>query len=190
MKIHISEILPACDSELTLTNIGSHNVEHVISLIRQLVKITDVDRIENSTKNLLSQENIRVKEVNKYGKILDNKQDNEDKENNEDNEDTYHYQWQEGDWHYINTAQGKRYLRVRNLPALLEDTQFLKYANLIEQGGTISRPYIGISMVDLTEEYYLWQNRIVIPEDVEKGINSRKCIISKYWNSNLHSNTG
>lgn len=46
----------------------------------------------------------------------------------------------------------------------------LKYANLIEQGGTISRPYIGISMVDLTEEYYLWQNRIVIPEDVEKGI--------------------
>lgn len=132
MKIHISEILPACDSELTLTNIGSHNVEHVISLIRQLVKITDVDRIENSTKNLLSQENIRVKEVNKYGKILDNKQDNEDKENNEDNEDTYHYQWQEGDWHYINTAQGKRYLRVRNLPALLEDTQFLKYANLIE----------------------------------------------------------
>ena len=46
----------------------------------------------------------------------------------------------------------------------------LKYANLIEEGGTISRPYIGISMVDLTEEYYLWQNRITIPEGIEEGI--------------------
>ena len=46
----------------------------------------------------------------------------------------------------------------------------LNYANLIEQGGTISRPYVGISMVDLSEEYYLWQNRITIPEGVEEGI--------------------
>ena len=42
----------------------------------------------------------------------------------------------------------------------------LKYANIIETGGEITRPYIGISMVDLSDEYYLWQNRISIPEDV------------------------
>ncbi|MBQ8219300.1 MAG: trypsin-like peptidase domain-containing protein [Bacilli bacterium] len=46
----------------------------------------------------------------------------------------------------------------------------LKYANLIEEGGEVSRPYIGISMLDLTEEYYLWQNKITIPEGVEEGI--------------------
>lgn len=46
----------------------------------------------------------------------------------------------------------------------------LEYASAIEEGGEVERPYIGISMVDLTEEYYLWQNRINIPEDVEEGI--------------------
>jgi len=46
----------------------------------------------------------------------------------------------------------------------------LKYAGSIEEGGEIVRPYIGISMLDLTEEYYLWQNRITIPEEVEEGI--------------------
>ena len=46
----------------------------------------------------------------------------------------------------------------------------LKYANLIETGGEITRPYIGISMVDLSDEYYLWQNRISIPEGVDAGI--------------------
>lgn len=46
----------------------------------------------------------------------------------------------------------------------------LEYASAIEEGGEIVRPYIGISMLDLTEEYYLWQNRITIPEEVEEGI--------------------
>ena len=46
----------------------------------------------------------------------------------------------------------------------------LEYATAIEDGGEIVRPYIGISMLDLTEEYYLWQNRITIPEGVEEGI--------------------
>ena len=46
----------------------------------------------------------------------------------------------------------------------------LKYANIIETGGTITRPYLGITMLDLTEEYYLWQNRIVIPDGVDNGI--------------------
>lgn len=46
----------------------------------------------------------------------------------------------------------------------------VKYASLIEEGGEISRPYLGISMLDLTEEYYLWQNRINIPDGVDEGI--------------------
>jgi len=46
----------------------------------------------------------------------------------------------------------------------------LEYARAIEEGGEVIRPYIGISMVDLSEEYYLWQNRIVIPEGVDEGI--------------------
>lgn len=46
----------------------------------------------------------------------------------------------------------------------------LKYASLIEDGGEISRPYLGIGMLDLSEEYYLWQNRITIPEGVDEGV--------------------
>ena len=46
----------------------------------------------------------------------------------------------------------------------------LKYANIIEKGDTIVRPYVGISMIDLSEEYYLWQNRINIPDGVDEGI--------------------
>ncbi len=46
----------------------------------------------------------------------------------------------------------------------------LKYATLIEEGGQISRPYVGITMADLSEEYYLWQNRIAIPDGVDEGI--------------------
>lgn len=46
----------------------------------------------------------------------------------------------------------------------------VKYASLIEEGGEISRPYLGIGMLDLTEEYYLWQNRINIPDGVDEGI--------------------
>lgn len=46
----------------------------------------------------------------------------------------------------------------------------LKYASLIEDGGEISRPYLGIGMLDLTEEYLLWQNRITIPEGIDEGI--------------------
>jgi len=46
----------------------------------------------------------------------------------------------------------------------------LEYAGLIEKGGEVVRPYLGISMLDLTEEYYLWQNRINIPEGVDEGV--------------------
>ena len=46
----------------------------------------------------------------------------------------------------------------------------LDYAKSIEEGGEIVRPYVGISMLDLSEEYYLWQNRINIPDGVEEGV--------------------
>lgn len=46
----------------------------------------------------------------------------------------------------------------------------IKYASIIETGKEVTRPYIGIGMLDLTDEYYLWQNRIMIPEDVEEGV--------------------
>lgn len=46
----------------------------------------------------------------------------------------------------------------------------IEYANTIEEGGEIVRPYVGISMLDLSEEYYLWQNRITIPEGVDAGV--------------------
>jgi len=46
----------------------------------------------------------------------------------------------------------------------------LEYASAIEKGGNIERPYIGISMLDLVDEYYLWQNRITIPEGVDEGV--------------------
>lgn len=46
----------------------------------------------------------------------------------------------------------------------------LKYASLIEEGGEVVRPYLGIGMLDLSQEYYLWQNRINIPEGVDEGV--------------------
>ncbi len=46
----------------------------------------------------------------------------------------------------------------------------LKYASVIEKGETISRPYIGITMADLSQEYLLWQNRINIPDGVDEGV--------------------
>lgn len=46
----------------------------------------------------------------------------------------------------------------------------LKYASLIEDGGEIARPYLGISMLDLSEEYLLWQNRITLPDGVSEGV--------------------
>ena len=46
----------------------------------------------------------------------------------------------------------------------------LYYAELIEEGGTVKRPYIGISMLDITNSYYLWQAGITIPKEVEKGV--------------------
>jgi len=60
--------------------------------------------------------------------------------------------------------------RVEGMGFAIPIEDALKYANIIETGGSISRPYIGISMLDLSQEYYLWQNRITIPENVDDGV--------------------
>jgi len=46
----------------------------------------------------------------------------------------------------------------------------IEYAETIEEGGKITRPYIGVSMVDLTQKDYLAQNNISIPDNIKKGI--------------------
>lgn len=46
----------------------------------------------------------------------------------------------------------------------------LYYAGVMENGKKIERPYFGISMVDVSNGYYLWQNKITIPDNVREGI--------------------
>ena len=50
----------------------------------------------------------------------------------------------------------------------IEDALF--YAATLEKGENIVRPYFGIGMLDVTNSYYLWQNGIVIPDNVESGV--------------------
>lgn len=46
----------------------------------------------------------------------------------------------------------------------------LKVAEVLETEGKIIRPYIGISMLDLSNSYYLWQAGIMLPDGVEEGV--------------------
>ena len=46
----------------------------------------------------------------------------------------------------------------------------LDYASKIENNETIQRPYVGISMVDVSETYTLWQYRITLPDNVNEGV--------------------
>ena len=46
----------------------------------------------------------------------------------------------------------------------------LKVADILEKSGKITRPYIGISMLDLSNSFNLWQAGILIPENVKEGI--------------------
>ena len=46
----------------------------------------------------------------------------------------------------------------------------LKVAEILETEGKLTRPYIGISMLDLSNSYYLWQAGIIIPDNVKEGI--------------------
>jgi len=46
----------------------------------------------------------------------------------------------------------------------------LYYAATFEEGKTLERPFVGISMLDATESYYLWQNGITLPNGVDSGV--------------------
>lgn len=46
----------------------------------------------------------------------------------------------------------------------------LDFASKLEKDGKISRPYVGISMLDLSNSYYLWQAGISLPDNVKSGI--------------------
>lgn len=50
----------------------------------------------------------------------------------------------------------------------IEDALF--YAATLEKGENVVRPYFGIGMLDITDSYYLWQNGIALPDNVEHGI--------------------
>lgn len=44
------------------------------------------------------------------------------------------------------------------------------YADIIESGKKIARPYIGITMLDITDSYYLFQAGITVPDNVDSGV--------------------
>lgn len=46
----------------------------------------------------------------------------------------------------------------------------LEYAEMIENGGKIVRPYVGISMVDLNQEAYLKENGITVSKNIAEGV--------------------
>lgn len=50
----------------------------------------------------------------------------------------------------------------------IEDALF--YAATLETGGAVVRPYFGISMLDITDSYYLWQYGIKVPDNVKEGV--------------------
>ena len=50
----------------------------------------------------------------------------------------------------------------------IEDALF--YAEVLETGGTIKRPYVGIGMLDLSETYYIWSSGINIDNSIKEGV--------------------
>lgn len=46
----------------------------------------------------------------------------------------------------------------------------LYYAGIIESGEKVSRPYLGVSMLDITDSYYLWQAGLTLPKGITEGV--------------------
>ena len=46
----------------------------------------------------------------------------------------------------------------------------MSHVEKLEKGEKIPRPLLGISMIGVTDTLALWQNRIVIPENIEEGV--------------------
>ena len=59
---------------------------------------------------------------------------------------------------------------VENMGFAIPIEDVMKYVKIIEREGYIPRPYLGISMVDVTDNYRLWQNGINVPSGVDAGI--------------------
>ncbi len=61
----------------------------------------------------------------------------------------------------------------------------LYYSAILEKGGNIERPFVGIGMLDIGDSLYLWQNGITIPSGVTKGV-----VISVVNDNSPASNAG
>ena len=46
----------------------------------------------------------------------------------------------------------------------------MSHVNKLEKGEKIDRPLLGISMANISDQYLLFQNRIIIPEGVDEGV--------------------
>ena len=46
----------------------------------------------------------------------------------------------------------------------------LLYAEKLEKGESVVRPYFGIGMLDLSDGFSLWQSGIVLPESIKEGV--------------------
>ncbi len=46
----------------------------------------------------------------------------------------------------------------------------MSHVNKLEKGEKIDRPLLGISMANVTDTYLLFQNRIILPENIEEGV--------------------
>jgi serine protease Do len=46
----------------------------------------------------------------------------------------------------------------------------MSHIKTLEEGKTIERPLLGISMLNVTDSWQLWQQRITLPEEVEEGV--------------------
>ena len=44
------------------------------------------------------------------------------------------------------------------------------YANTLEKGKQIIRPYIGIGMLDISNGFTLWQSGITLPDEIDEGV--------------------
>lgn len=67
-----------------------------------------------------------------------------------------------------NSSAGSYSVEGMGFAIPIEDA--LYYAGMIESDKKVQRPYIGISMLDITDNYYLWQSGINIPKEVSKGV--------------------
>ena len=46
----------------------------------------------------------------------------------------------------------------------------LEVANILEKNGELIRPYIGVEMLDLSNEFNLWKAGILVPEGIDSGV--------------------